>query len=380
MKKIIQNNTWSISSFLENKNYNFDKDQILSNLPGNFIDEAIESISSWDNYVPTPLLKLNKLKDELKLNNIYYKDEDKRFDLKSFKALGGAFAVNKIANEKKNPVVATATAGNHGRSVAWGAQRLGLKCKIFISEHVSEARAMAIKNLDAQVIRVKGNYDDSLKECIKQSKNNNWEIVQDVSWEGYKEVPRLIMAGYTVMIKEIVDQIKIDSITHVFLQAGVGGMAAAMIAGFAKFSENIPKFIIVEPENADCVFKSIKNNEPTRVEINKETIMGGMSCGDVSTVAWEILKNSSKYCLTIPDDAISTVVALLAESRLSDKKIIAGECAVPGIIALISVFKNKDYLNKLELNSNSKILLFGCEGLTDNKMYQKLLSEGLKKI
>jgi len=182
------------------------------------------------------------------------------------------------------------------------------------------------------------------------------------------------------MIKEIVDQIKSESITHVFLQAGVGGLAAAMIAGFAKFSNNIPKFIIVEPENADCVFKSIKNNEPTRVEINKETIMGGMSCGDVSTVAWEILKNSSKYCLTIPDDAISTVVALLAESRLSDKKIIAGECAVPGIIALISVFKNKDYLNKLELNPNSKILLFGCEGLTDNKMYQKLLSEGLKKI
>jgi len=380
MKAIIQNDFWSISSLIENKEYNFDKNKILNHLPEKFIDEAIESISSWKTYNPTPLLKLNKLKEELNVKEIYYKDEDERFDLKSFKALGGAFAVNKIANEKKNPVVATATAGNHGRSVAWGAQRLGLKCKIFISEHVSEARAMAIKNLDAQVIRVKGNYDDSLKECIKQSKNNNWEIVQDVSWEGYKEVPRLIMAGYTVMIKEIVDQIKIDSITHVFLQAGVGGMAAAMIAGFAKFSNNIPKFIIVEPENADCVFKSIKNNEPTRVEINKETIMGGMSCGDVSTVAWEILKNSSKYCLTIPDDAISTVVALLAESRLSDKKIIAGECAVPGIIALISVFKNKDYLNKLELNSNSKILLFGCEGLTDNKMYQKLLSEGLKKI
>ena len=168
MKKIIQNNTWSISSFLENKNYNFDKDQILSNLPGNLIDEAIESISSWDNYAPTPLLKLNKLKDELKFNNIYYKDEDKRFNLKSFKALGGAFAVYKIASKKKNITVSTATAGNHGRSVAWGAQRLGLKCKIFISEFVSESRAEAMRNLDAEVIRVKGNYDNSLKECIDQ--------------------------------------------------------------------------------------------------------------------------------------------------------------------------------------------------------------------
>ena len=380
MKKIIQNNTWSISSFLENKNYNFDKDQILSNLPGNFIDEAIESISSWDNYVPTPLLKLNKLKDELKLNNIYYKDEDKRFDLKSFKALGGAFAVYKIASEKKNITVSTATAGNHGRSVAWGAQRLGLKCKIFISEFVSDSRAEAMRNLDAEVIRVKGNYNNSLKECIEQSNKNNWEIVQDVSWEGYKEVPKLIMAGYTIMVKEIFDEIDNNSITHVFLQAGVGGMAAAMIAGFAKLSKNIPQFIIIEPENADCVFQSIKNNKPTTVDIKKETVMGGMSCGDVSSIAWEILKNSANYCLTIPDEAISAAVALLAKAHLSDKKIIGGECAVPGIIALIGSFNNKKYLDKLKLDTKSNVLLFGCEGLTDKEMYQKLLSDGLQKI
>jgi diaminopropionate ammonia-lyase len=380
MKKIIQNNTWSISSFLENKNYNFDKDQILSNLPGNLIDEAIESISSWDNYAPTPLLKLNKLKDELKFNNIYYKDEDKRFNLKSFKALGGAFAVYKIASKKKNITVSTATAGNHGRSVAWGAQRLGLKCKIFISEFVSESRAEAMRNLDAEVIRVKGNYDNSLKECIEQSNKNKWEIVQDVSWEGYKEVPKLIMAGYTIMVKEIVDEIDKNSITHIFLQAGVGGMAAAMIAGFAKLSKNIPQFVVVEPENADCVFQSIKNNKPTTVNIKKETIMGGMSCGDVSSIAWEILKNSANSCLTIPDEAISTAVALLAEARLSDEKIIGGECAVPGIIALIGSFNNKEYLDKLKLDSKSNILLFGCEGLTDKAMYQKLLIDGLKKI
>jgi len=380
MKTIKHVNIWSIFSFLENKEYNFDKERILNHLPINLIDEATKSISNWETYTPTPLIKLNKLKEELQIKNILYKDEDKRFNLKSFKALGGAFAVSKIANEKKNVVVATATAGNHGRSVAWGAQRLGLKCKIFISENVSKSRANAIKNLDAEVIKVKGNYDDSLKECIKQSKKNNWEIVQDVSWENYKEVPKLIMAGYTIMVKEIMEQIKEDSITHVFLHAGVGGMAAAMIAGFARFSNNIPNFIIVEPRDADCVFKSIQNNKPTRVEIIKETIMGGMSCGDVSTVAWEILKNSAKYCLTISDDAIPTAVALLAEKRLSDEKIIAGECAVPGVIALISAFKNKKYYKKLNFNSESKVLLFGCEGLTDIDMYNKLLNEGFKKI
>jgi len=380
MKTIIQNGLWSISSFLENENYKFNKKEILNNLPENFIEEAIQSISSWNTYIPTPLLKLNKLKKELNFKEIYYKDEDKRFNLKSFKALGGAFAVDKIANQKKNIVVATATAGNHGRSVAWGAQRLGLKCKIFISEYVSESRAIAMEKLDAEVIRVKGNYDNSLKECIKESQKNNWEIVQDVSWESYKEVPKLIMAGYTIMIKEIVDEIDSNLITHVFLQAGVGGMAAAMIAGFAKFSENIPKFIIVEPESAACVFKSVENNKPTSVNIKKETVMGGMSCGDISSVAWDILKNSAKYCLTIPDDAISSAIALLAEKRLSKEKIIAGECAVPGLIALIGAYNNKDYLNKLELNSNSRVLLFGCEGLTDKETYNKLLDDGLKKI
>jgi len=380
MKTILQKDIWSISSFLENKEYKFNKENILTHLPEKFIEEAIEVISSWKSYSPTPLIRLNKLDKELKLKNIYYKDEDKRFDLKSFKALGGAFAVYKIASEKKNITVSTATAGNHGRSVAWGAQRLGLQCKIFISENVSESRAAAMRDLGADVIRVKGNYDNSLKECIEQSSKNKWEIVQDVSWEGYKEVPKLIMAGYTIMIKEILDEIDSNSITHVFLQAGVGGMAAAMIAGFAKLSNKIPKFIVIEPENADCVFKSIQNNKPTSIDIKKETVMGGMSCGDVSSIAWEILKNSTNYCMTIPDNAISTAIALLAESRFSDEKIIGGECAVPGLIALIGSFNNKKYLDKLELNSESNVLLFGCEGLTDKAMYEKLLSDGLQKI
>jgi len=148
MRAILQKDLWSITSFLENQQYDFNKENILTHLPEKFIEEAIESISSWENYLPTPLIKLNKLNKELKLKNIYYKDEDKRFDLKSFKALGGAFAVYKIASEKKDITVSTATAGNHGRSVAWGAQRLGLKCKIFISEFVSESRADAMRNLE----------------------------------------------------------------------------------------------------------------------------------------------------------------------------------------------------------------------------------------
>ena len=198
---------WKYTEFIDNKNYSFNKKQILNSLSKNEIDDAYSSISKWDSYTPTPLIELNKLSKELHLNKIYYKDENKRFDLKSFKALGGAYAVEKVTEGNKDIVVSTATAGNHGRSVAWGARRLGLKCKIFISEFVSEARGQAMSDLGADVVKVKGNYEQSLIECIKQSTENNWQIVQDVAWKDYMLVPTLTMAGYSVMMKEIVDQI-----------------------------------------------------------------------------------------------------------------------------------------------------------------------------
>ena len=199
---------WKHSEFIENKNFSFNKNKILNSLSKKDIDDAYLSISRWNGYSPTPLLELNKLSKELNLNKIFYKDESKRFDLKSFKALGGAYAVEKVSKGNKEIIVATATAGNHGRSVAWGARRLGLKCKIFISEFVSDARGQAMAELGADVIKVKGNYEKSLIECIKQSTDNNWQIVQDVAWKDYMIVPKYTMAGYTVMMKEIVDQIK----------------------------------------------------------------------------------------------------------------------------------------------------------------------------
>ena len=380
MNSVLESNIFSICNFVRNNSYNFKKDQILESLPDEYIEEAVKTICSWETYKPTPLVELDKLSNHLNINKIYYKNEGFRFHLKSFKALGGAFAVDKIVKETNTNTVATATAGNHGRSVAWGAQRLGINCKIFISEFVSEERASAMRSLGAEVIRVKGNYDASLKECLKKSKENNWEIVQDVSWEDYMNVPKYIMAGYSVMIKEIIDELNYQKITHVFLQAGVGGMAAAAIAGFAKFSKNIPRFIIVEPKDAECVLESIKNSKPTSIDIKKESIMGGMSCGDVSTVAWEILKNSANYCLSISDEGISSTVALLANKDLSKNKIIAGECGVPGIISLISLTKDQKKVKEVGINENSKVLLIGCEGLTDQKMYDQLLSSGLEKI
>jgi len=155
---------WKYSHFLVNKKSNFTRNDILNVISKNDIDEAYNIISKWNNYSPTPLISLNKLSKKLGLNKIFYKDESKRFHLKSFKALGGAYAVEKVTKGNKEIVVSTATAGNHGRSVAWGAKKLELKCKIFISDYVSESRAEVMRNFGADVIRVKGNYEDSLNE------------------------------------------------------------------------------------------------------------------------------------------------------------------------------------------------------------------------
>ncbi len=366
---------WKYTEFLKNKNYSFNKEQILKSLSKIEIDEAFLSIKKWNGYSPTPLIDLNKLCKELNLKKIFYKDESKRFNLKSFKALGGAYAVEKVSKGNKDIVVSTATAGNHGRSVAWGAKRLGLKCKIFISEFVSDARGQAMINLGAEVIKVKGNYEKSLIECIRQSTENNWQIVQDVAWDNYLLVPKYTMAGYSVMMKEILDQIENNEITHIILQAGVGGMAGAMIAGIARYLKNVPITIIVEPDSAACVLESIKSGKIEKIDIKRESLMGGMSCGEVSLVPWEILKNSVKYCISLPDDDIANTMKLLGNASFSDEKIIAGENSAPGIISLIASCEDQRIKKELNLNSNSNVLVIGCEGDTDQEMYQKLVNQ-----
>ena len=366
---------WKLTEFLENQKFSFNKNQILNSLSKEDIDDAYTKISNWKGYSPTPLVELNKLSKELNLNKIFYKDESKRFDLKSFKALGGAYAVEKVTKGNKDIVVATATAGNHGRSVAWGAKRLGLKCKIFISEYVTDARGKVMSDLGADVIKVKGNYESSLIECIKQSTKNNWQIIQDVAWKEYITVPKYTMAGYAVMMKEIVDQLDHNKISHIILQAGVGGMAGAMIAGVARYLKNIPITVVVEPDSAACVLDSIRTGKIEKIDIIRESLMGGMSCGEVSLVPWEILKNSVKYCISLPDDDIAKTMKLLGNANFSDEKIIAGENSTPGVISLISSCENEKIKEKMQLNKNSNVLLIGCEGDTDKEMYQKLINQ-----
>ena len=377
MKSLNILRSWNYSKLLRNKRYNFNRNYVLRYVSNVLLSKAYHSISKWKNYKATPLLSLDTLNQNLNFNKIFYKDESKRFHLKSFKALGGAFAVEKISKGKKNVVISSATAGNHGRSVAWGAKRLNLKCKIFVSQYVSETRVHEIEKFGAEVIRVKGNYENSLKECKRQSKKNNWKIVQDVSTKDYKYIPQLTMAGYSIMIKEISKQTN-HYITHIFVQAGVGGLAAGVVAGVAKYFKRIPKIIVVEPDRADCVLQSVKANKLKKIKIKKESIMGGMSCNEMSLIPWQILKKTSNYCVSISDKNVSKTVAMLKDKKLSKTSIIGGECATPGIIALIALSNNIKVRKLLGLDKNSNILLIGCEGNADVKLYEQLLSRGRK--
>ena len=230
-------------------------------------------------------------------------------------------------------------------------------------------------DLGADVVKVKGNYEKSLIECIKQSTINNWQIVQDVAWKDYMIVPKFTMAGYTVMMKEIIHQIENDKITHIMLQAGVGGMASAMIAGIARYLNNVPEIIVVEPDSAACVLESIKTGKIEKIDIKRESLMGGMSCGEVSLVPWEILKNSVKYCISLPDEDIPKTMKLLGNSSFSNEIIIAGENSAPGVISLIASCEDEKIKEELKLGKDSNILLIGCEGDTDQEMYQKLIDQ-----
>ena len=188
------------------------------------------------------------------------------------------------------------------------------------------------------------------------------------------------MAGYSVMMKEIFDQLQNNKITHIILQAGVGGMAAAMIAGIARYLTKIPITVVVEPDSAACVLESIKSGKIEKIDIKRESLMGGMSCGEVSLVPWQILKNSVNNCLSIPDDDIPLSVAMLAKGYFGNDKIIAGECSAPAVISLNVSCNNEQIKKDLELDMNANVLLIGCEGDTDIKLYNELLSKGSEKL
>ncbi|MBT6275358.1 MAG: diaminopropionate ammonia-lyase [Chromatiales bacterium] len=345
------------------------------------VTDANAEIRSWPIYEPTPLVDLSDIASAAKVKKVYYKDEASRFGLGSFKALGGAYAVHQLACERQRShassklVVCTATDGNHGRSVAWGAQGLGIECHIFIHEQVSPSRADQMAKFGAIIHRVDGNYDDSVVACAKMADQHQWQILSDTSWEGYETVPVQIMAGYSVMAAEVVAQLDGEIPTHIVIQAGCGGMAGAMIACFwREWREALPTIVVVESELSDCVFQSMAAGQMKFVDITEETLMAGLSCGEVSRVAWPLLKSGVRHALTIGDEAVAPMMRWLANPTVKDRpSIVAGECSASGLIGLLGASQDPALKSAIGLNAASRVLVFGTEGATDPELYDRLM-------
>ena len=359
---------------------------------------ANKEISSWDRYESTPLHSLSDLASDNGVSLIAYKDESHRFSLKSFKALGGAYAVANLLIKKLKEqgieakssdliagtyskitskiTVCCATDGNHGRSVAWGAQKFGCNCEIYIHSNVSVAREEAIAKYGAIVNRINGNYDESVHIAAEVSESKGYYVVSDTSYEGYTDIPKDVMQGYTVMVDEAMKQME-EVPTHVFLQGGVGGFPAAVVSFLVESLECPPIFVVVEPTNADCLFQSAVNGEPTVVHGDLDTIMAGLACGEVSLLAWPILESYVSHFLSIQDDSISKTMQLLANR---DRPIVAGESAVAGLAGFLIACNDDNLKSKLMLNENSRILFFGTEGDTDEKMYGQLVGRSSEEV
>lgn len=380
-----------------------DGEAYLTVLSAKDFADAAREITAWDGYELTPMHHLTNLASALNVKEVLYKDEGPRFGLGSFKALGGAYAALKIlrdeiarmriaagatddvtlenvregrfAKEAANITLVSATDGNHGRSLAWGCRRFGASCRIYIHAEVSKGRADAMRELDATVIQIEGDYDASVRLARLEAEKNGWFVVSDTSWEGYTEPPRQVMAGYGVMVGEIVDSLTTPP-THVFLQGGVGGLAASVCAAFRQFwGDNSPRVVIVEPDRAACLFESAKAGEARTVTIERETVMAGLSCGEPSNMAWSILSEEAQDFMTISDQVVAPAMHLLMSPFGSDPVIEAGESAVAGLAAAIMSSRREELRDALRLDRNSVILAIGSEGITDPAVHAELMKE-----
>ncbi len=343
-------------------------ESLVSPLPDDEYQRAKTAITAWPDYHPTPMRDLPAMARQAGIGALRLKDEAGRFGLGSFKALGGAYAVSCAPPDAR--VVTCATDGNHGRAVAWGAQRFGRQCVIFVHETVSQGRVDAIARYGAEVRRVPGTYDDAVREAARQAAAHGWFVVSDTSWDGYTEVPRLIMQGYRVMADEVADAWQGAPPTHVFVQGGVGGVAAAVSAQTRARFRPAPALIVVEPDKAACLLASAELGEPASVPGNLDTLMAGLACGEPSLLAWRELNHAAAAFMAIPDEAAVACMRLLAAEG-----VVAGESGVAGLAGLLLATADAAARETLGLDTSSRVLVFSTEGATDVALYEQLVGK-----
>ena len=376
------------------------------NLEQYSLEQAVavrEFHKSFPMYAPTPLAQLPETAKLLGIGAIYVKDESHRFGLNAFKVLGGSYAIgNYLARRLGKPLsetgyevltssetrevlgditFITATDGNHGRGVAWTANTLGQKSVVHMPRGSAEERLHNIRAAGARADIIDGNYDDAVRLSRKEAEENGWVIVQDTSWEGYEEIPAWIMQGYCTMGLEAYEQLP-QKPTHIFLQAGVGSMAGTIAALFADlYGEDRPKVIIVEPNNADCFYRTAKANDGNLhiVTGDMKTIMAGLACGEPCSLAWEILKNCADHFIAFPDWAAARGMRILGNPLGADDRVISGESGASGFgccAAILTEPELADIKQELGLNEDSRVLFFSTEGATDRENYRRIVWDG----
>lgn len=369
-------------------------------------DAARAFHSSFNEYRPTPLVTLPGLSARLGLKNIMVKDESQRFGLNAFKVLGGSYAVARHLAERMNlpatgltrhvlgapeaqavirdTTFITATDGNHGRGLAWTASQLGCRCMVFMPKGSNPARRDNIRALGAECTVTDLNYDDTVRMSWQLAQEKGYVLVQDTAWAGYETIPAWIMQGYTTLAAEVLEQLQQAETmpTHCFLQAGVGSFAAA-ITGFllSALGEKAPKFIVVEPRNADCFYQSALagDGKAHAVSGDLHTLMAGLACGVPSTLCWELLRDYSTAFISSPDYMAANGMRILAAPVRGDAAIISGEsgAATTGVMHwLMQHPRAHGHREALQLGPEASVLLISTEGDTVPEVYRRVVWQG----
>lgn len=384
------------------------KDGDLDFLSMDEINKARNFHKSFPEYSVTPLVNLENLSERLGLSGIYLKDESYRFGLNAFKVLGGSYSMGKYLAQRLNMDISelpyekltsdevreklgditfvTATDGNHGRGVAWTANRLKQKSVVYMPKGSSLIRLENIRKEGAEASITDMNYDDAVRLAAKYADEHNGVVVQDTAWEGYEEIPSWIMQGYGTMGLEALEQLrndyKVERPTHIFLQAGVGSLAGGIQGFFASvFGEDCPTTVVVEAKEAACYYDSAIANDgkPRAVGGDMPTIMAGLACGEVNITGFEVLKNYSKVFVSAPNYVAANGMRVLGNPLNGDKKVVSGESGAVTLGLVYELMTNPDYKDLKEsigLDENSRVLLFSTEGDTDPDKYREIVWEG----
>lgn len=362
---------------------------------------------SFAEYSVTPLVQLKDLAAELGVQGIYVKDESYRFGLNAFKVLGGSYAIAReigsrlgLAEEELSLprllqqdvqerlgklTFVTATDGNHGRGVAWTAQRLGHKAVVFMPKGTAAERLENIRKLGAEASITDYNYDDSVRLARKYAAEHYGIVVQDTSWEGYEDVPLHIMQGYTTIGAEIVEQLAAYGAvkpTHVFLQAGVGAMAGAMVGFIADYYKDArPIITIVEPNEADCLYRTALANDGRLhiVEGELASIMAGLCCGEPCSIGWQQLAAYADNFVAMPDKVAALGMRVLGNPIGSDTAVVSGESGAAGLGLAVAALREQELAQlkaSLRLDAESVVLCLSTEGATDVANYRRIMWEG----